>query len=134
MIEQIGGFIGMLAADVRNFFRGRQAVPCTVDWPREEYIDTDEFFDELADNSRVYLIPNDAFADPNAPTVAEINNAIDDALHALNDTTNNLLHGIVGRTVNERLHELAESINDRFDFTADPVNDGPEVAILRRQV
>jgi hypothetical protein len=44
MIEQIGGFIGMLAADVRNFFRGRQAVPCTVDW-RDEYPEFAELID-----------------------------------------------------------------------------------------
>ena len=32
MLEQVGHFIGMAAADVVHFFRGRQAVPCLVDW------------------------------------------------------------------------------------------------------
>lgn len=35
MIEQAGRFIGMLAADVVNLFRGRQLVPCTVEWPED---------------------------------------------------------------------------------------------------
>ncbi len=35
MIEQVGRFVGMFAADVVHAFRGRQAVPCSVDWDEE---------------------------------------------------------------------------------------------------
>ncbi len=49
MIEQIGGFIGMLAADVRNFFRGRQAVPCTADF-------SDEWWQQVEQGD--YIDPN----------------------------------------------------------------------------
>lgn len=31
-MSRVGRFIGMAAADVVHFFRGRQAVPCTVQW------------------------------------------------------------------------------------------------------
>lgn len=32
MIERFGRLIGIAAANIAHFLRGRQAVPCTMDW------------------------------------------------------------------------------------------------------
>lgn len=53
----LGRFIGRRIAEFVDFFRGRQAIPCTVDWDVQP---------------GVYLAPPGAFAIPEAPTLAEI--------------------------------------------------------------
>ena len=41
MLEQIGRFIGMAAAEVVNLVRGRQAVPCLVERSDEAFVADD---------------------------------------------------------------------------------------------
>lgn len=48
MSSRVGFFIGMVLADVRHFFRGRQAVPCLVEWDEAAGADFD-FTAYLAD-------------------------------------------------------------------------------------
>lgn len=42
MTSRIGYFIGMALADIVNLFRGRQAVPCLVDWDAEPPVIIDQ--------------------------------------------------------------------------------------------
>lgn len=46
----IAHWIGARAAEVVAFFRDKPIVPCQVDWPVEEYIDTDEFYGDDCDS------------------------------------------------------------------------------------
>lgn len=60
MTSRIGYFIGMALADFVNLFRGRQAVPCLVDW-EEQYPESG------------YAIRIGPASNQSAPTAAELN-------------------------------------------------------------
>ena len=58
MLEQVGHFIGMAAADVVHFFRGRQAVPCLVDWDKSPFNEANWPVTIRHDNARYYSPPS----------------------------------------------------------------------------